>query len=243
MTFDFERARRARRPDSASAGWARGRRRPRGSRSRPIMPLRDARVWSEWVRASSIACVRRASCWLPRQPPTDSPHPRAAARRRLAAGDLDVSAPRVRATPPSSSWSPTGSRLRATEAHLGSSGPALCDRLRAAGTARHRSPSATAASRWPTSSRPPRGRDFVHLIGERPGLASPDSLGCYVTLHAGPQHDPTIASASQNIRALRGLDPTEAGATIAASAVASWSTARRVPDWCSDVTRRVLLTP
>lgn len=54
----------------------------------------------------------------------------------------------------------------------------------------------------------------VHLIGERPGLATPHSLGCYVTWR--PRADSTDADRKclSNIHP-RGLPPDEAGAAIA----------------------------
>ena len=53
----------------------------------------------------------------------------------------------------------------------------------------------------------------VHLIGERPGLGAADSLGCYLTWKpsADDRRDRKCVS---NIRPA-GLDPAEAGATIA----------------------------
>src|SRR5262249_38017061 len=57
-------------------------------------------------------------------------------------------------------------------------------------------------------------RLVVHLIGERPGLGSADSLGCYVTLDAGPRSTDADRKCVSNIRPA-GLDPREAGGTIA----------------------------
>jgi ethanolamine ammonia-lyase small subunit len=54
----------------------------------------------------------------------------------------------------------------------------------------------------------------VHLIGERPGLGAADSLGCYLTWRPGPTTTDADRKCVSNIRPA-GLDPDEAGATIA----------------------------
>jgi ethanolamine ammonia-lyase small subunit len=54
----------------------------------------------------------------------------------------------------------------------------------------------------------------VHLIGERPGLGSADSLGCYLTYRPGPSTTDADRKCLSNVRPA-GLDPAEAGATIA----------------------------
>jgi ethanolamine ammonia-lyase small subunit len=53
----------------------------------------------------------------------------------------------------------------------------------------------------------------VHLIGERPGLATPASLGCYVTLRPGSRTTDADRKCLSNIHE-RGLPPDEAGAAI-----------------------------
>lgn len=54
----------------------------------------------------------------------------------------------------------------------------------------------------------------VHLIGERPGLGAADSLGCYLTWRPGPGTTDADRKCVSNIRPA-GLDPDEAGATVA----------------------------
>jgi len=53
----------------------------------------------------------------------------------------------------------------------------------------------------------------VHLIGERPGLATPESLGCYVTLRPHSRTTDADRKCISNVHA-RGLPPDEAGAAI-----------------------------
>jgi ethanolamine ammonia-lyase small subunit len=54
----------------------------------------------------------------------------------------------------------------------------------------------------------------VHLIGERPGLATAESLGCYLTYAPGTQTTDADRKCISNIHAA-GLNPAEAAATIA----------------------------
>lgn len=68
----------------------------------------------------------------------------------------------------------------------------------------------------------------VHLIGERPGLASAESLGCYFTWRPGPATTDSDRKCLSNIHG-RGLAPDEAGAAIA-------DIARRIRDAGSSAT-------
>jgi ethanolamine ammonia-lyase small subunit len=54
----------------------------------------------------------------------------------------------------------------------------------------------------------------VHVIGERPGLGSADSLGCYLTWRPSASSTDADRKCVSNVRPA-GLDPDEAGATIA----------------------------
>ena len=59
------------------------------------------------------------------------------------------------------------------------------------------------------------GADLVvHVVGERPGLGSADSLGCYLTWRASPATTDADRKCISNVRPA-GLAPEEAGATIA----------------------------
>jgi ethanolamine ammonia-lyase small subunit len=53
----------------------------------------------------------------------------------------------------------------------------------------------------------------VHLIGERPGLATAESLGCYLTLRPRAETTDADRKCISNVHA-RGLAPDEAGAAI-----------------------------
>ena len=216
MTFDVERARRS---TPARLGVGRVGTRPPTAAWLAFQAdhaaARDA-VWSEWsaafvdrLRAQGFLLVASAApdrlAYI-REPPLG---------RRLAAGDLE----RVRAASPRDTAIQLvvsdGLSARATEAHLEQLWPALCDRLARLGPLG--TPVAVRNGRVAVAdviATAAGARLVVHLIGERPGLGSPDSLGCYVTLHAGPHSTDADRKCVSNIRPA-GLDPTEAGATIA----------------------------
>jgi ethanolamine ammonia-lyase small subunit len=59
-----------------------------------------------------------------------------------------------------------------------------------------------------------QARHTLMLLGERPGLGSPDSLGAYFTYHAGPQKTDANRNCVSNIRP-GGLPPRHAGEKLA----------------------------
>jgi len=216
MTFDFERARRAT-PARLGIGRA-GVRLPTAAWlafQADHAAARDA-VWSEWsaafqdrLRAQGFLLAASAApdrlAYI-REPPLG---------RRLAAGDLE----RIRAASPCDPAIQLvvsdGLSAGAAEANLEQLWPALCERLARLGP--FGTPVAVRNGRVAVAdviASAVGARLVVHLIGERPGLASPDSLGCYVTLDAGQQSTDADRKCISNIRPA-GLDPAEAGATIA----------------------------
>src|SRR5262249_18567692 len=148
---------------------------------------RDA-VWSEWsaaflARLRGLGFVLVASAAQDRLAYIREP-PRG---RRLAAGELE----RIRAATPHESETRVavsdGLSGRAAETQLERLWPALCDRLARLG--RLGTPVAVRNGRVAVAdviAAAAGARLVVHLIGERPGLGSADSLGCYVTLRPGP---------------------------------------------------------
>lgn len=176
---------------------------------------RDA-VWSEWsaafeerLRALGFLLVASAApdrLAYVREPPRG---------RRLADGEIErVCARRPHAVGIQVVVS-DGLSARATETHLEQLWPLLGERL--ARLAPLGTPVAVRNGRVAvadTIAAAVGARLVVHLIGERPGLGSADSLGCYVTLGAGPQSTDADRKCVSNIRP-GGLAPEEAGATIA----------------------------
>lgn len=213
---DFERARRTT-PARLDVGRA-------GSRPRTATWLdfqrdhaaaRDA-VWTAWspafvakLGALGFVVVDSASpdrATYVREPPSG---------RRLAANALE----RIVAASPSAPVFQLvvsdGLSPRAAEAHLDALWPGLVRHLGALGTlgvpvavrnGRVAVADAIAAAVGATLA--------VHLIGERPGLGSADSLGCYLTFRPGPATTDADRKCISNVRPA-GLDPAEAGATIA----------------------------
>jgi ethanolamine ammonia-lyase small subunit len=176
---------------------------------------RDA-VWSEWseafvgrLRAAGFVMVASAApdrAAYVRRPPLG---------RVLAPGSLEQIR-RANAAPPAIQLVLSdGLSASAAEAHF--------ERLYA-GLRRHLEPLGTLGA--PVAVRNGRvavadavaagvGAELaVHVIGERPGLGAADSLGCYLTWRPGPATTDADRKCVSNVRPA-GLDPDEAGATIA----------------------------
>ena len=179
---------------------------------------RDA-VWSAWspafvarLEALGFLVVRSAAAdrlTYVREPPRG---------RRLADGEAE----RIRAANAGAASTPLvqlvlsdGLSARAAEAHLPRLWPGLERGLAALGPAAP--PVAVVNGRVAVGDAvaiASGARLVVHLIGERPGLAAPDSLGCYLTLAPAPDTTDAERKCLSNIRPA-GLDPAEAGAAIA----------------------------
>jgi ethanolamine ammonia-lyase small subunit len=216
LRLDFERAKRATpaRLDVGRAGT-----RPRTATwlefQRDHAAARDA-VWSEWSPAFVdrlgalgfvvVSSSARDRLTYIREPPLG---------RRIAEAELE----RIRAASPErvdiQLVLSDGLSAAAAEAHFERLYPALrshIERLASLGV-----PVAVRNGR--VAAADPIGRAagaklVVHLIGERPGLGSADSLGCYLTYGPGPETTDADRKCVSNIRP-HGLDPGEAGATIA----------------------------
>lgn len=210
MTFDLERARRAT-PARLAVGRA-------GTRPRTPTLLafqhdhaaaRDAvwHAWSDgflsWLRARGFVVV--ASAAADRADYVQHPD-RGRMLEAEVLASLPVSAPEVQIVL-SDGLSP-----RAAERHF----PVVWDGLQ-----RHLGPLSTpvAVRNGRVAIGDPIGaavgaRVVAHLIGERPGLRTPDSLGCYLTWRPGPTTTDADRKCISNIHGA-GLDPGEAGATIA----------------------------
>lgn len=216
MSVDFERARRTTpaRLDVGRAGT-----RPRTSTwlafQHDHAAARDA-VWSEWTpdfvaRLSGLGFVVVDSAAADRDAYVREPP----LGRRLAP---DALARIVAASPPSPAIQVVlsdGLSPRAAEAHLETLWPGLLRHLSSLGPlgvpvavrrGRVAVADAIAAAVGATV--------VVHLIGERPGLGAADSLGAYLTYRPGVETTDADRKCISNVRPA-GLDPAEAGATIA----------------------------
>src|SRR5262249_57170964 len=151
---------------------------------------RDA-VWSEWsvafldrLRALGFLLVASSApdrMAYVREPPLG---------RRLAAGELERIGDASRHEVAIQIVVSDGLSASAAEAHLEQLWPALCERLAPLGL--FSTPVAVRNGRVAVAdviASAAGARLAVHLIGERPGLASPDRLGRYLTLHPRP-HSP-----------------------------------------------------
>ncbi|HUI26903.1 MAG TPA: ethanolamine ammonia-lyase subunit EutC [Candidatus Kryptonia bacterium] len=215
-TFDFDRARRAT-PARLDVGRAGAR--PRTATwlafQRDHAAARDA-VWSSWsgafvdrLRDLGFLVVMSAApdrlAYI-NQPPLG---------RRLAAGEVE----RIRAQASTASDIQVvlsdGLSAQAAEAHFARLYPTLSRHLAQLGTLG--APVAVRNGRVAVAdvvAAAVGAQLVVHLIGERPGLGSADSLGCYLTFRPGPDTTDADRKCVSNIRP-QGLNPDEAGATIA----------------------------
>jgi ethanolamine ammonia-lyase small subunit len=134
--------------------------------------------------------------------------------RALAPGEVE----RIRSLAHSGSFAQIvvsgGLSPRAAELHLAALWPVLTRGLAMLGPLAH--PIAVPRGRVALADRicgASGARVAVHLIGERPGLATPHSLGCYVTWQPSAASTDADRKCLSNIHA-RGLAPDEAGAAI-----------------------------
>jgi ethanolamine ammonia-lyase small subunit len=216
VTVDFERARRTT-PARLDVGRA-GTRPPTAAWlafRRDHAAARDA-VWSEWsapfvarLRAAGFVVVASAApdrAAYVRRPPLG---------RVLAGGALDIVR---RAGPPAPTFQVVlsdGLSPCAAETHFERVWRGLRRHLEAQGTLG--APVAVRGGRVAVGDAigaAVGAAVVVHLIGERPGLGAADSLGCYLTWRPGPATTDADRKCISNIRPA-GLDPDEAGATIA----------------------------
>lgn len=176
---------------------------------------RDA-VWSEWTPSflsrleelgfllvSSAAADRLAYL---REPPLG---------RRLAAGERERIVARCSSAAAIQIVVSDGLSARAAEGNFERVYPSLRDHLARLGT--FAPPVAVRNGRVAIADEigaAVGARLVVHLIGERPGLGTADSLGCYLTIGPGPSSTDADRKCVSNIHTA-GLAPNEAGATIA----------------------------
>jgi ethanolamine ammonia-lyase small subunit len=216
VTGDFERARRTT-PARLDVGRAGAR--PRTAAwlqfQRDHAAAQDA-VWSEWspafldrLRELGFLIVQSAApnrlAYI-RQPPLGRQIPAAVLEQIRAQSPAHVAIQLV--------WS-DGLSATAAEAHFERLYPSLrrhCERLGTLGVpVAVRNGRVAAADAIGAAA---GAQLVVHLIGERPGLGTADSLGCYLTFRPGPTTTDADRKCVSNIRP-QGLSPDEAGATIA----------------------------
>jgi len=216
MIIDLERARRA---TPARLGVGRSGERPPTTAwlrfQRDHAAAQDA-VWSEWsplfverLRATGFTLVASGApdrAAYIREPPLG---------RQLSSPEVE----RIRAaSPPEVAIQivlSDGLSAHAAETHFGRLYPNLRSHLERLG--RLGAPVAVLRGRVAVADvvgAAVGARLVVHLIGERPGLGAADSLGCYLTWRPGPASTDADRKCVSNIRP-HGLDPGEAGATIA----------------------------
>lgn len=216
MSVDFERARRTTpaRLDVGRAGT-----RPRTASwlafRRDHAAARDA-VWHGWTRAFEARLAALGFVVVDSAAPDRATYIREPALgRRLAAGMLDRIVAASPRSPAIQLVVSDGLSPRAAEEHLATLWPALVRHLGELGPLGV--PVAVRNGRVAVADEIASAvgaRAVVHLIGERPGLRAPDSLGCYLTWRPGPATTDADRKCVSNVRPA-GLDPREAGATIA----------------------------
>jgi ethanolamine ammonia-lyase small subunit len=216
VSLDFERARRTT-PARLAVGRA-------GSRPRTETLLafqrdhaaaRDA-VWSAWSAGFTLRLEGLGFVVVDSAAPDRTRYVREPALgRRLARGALERIVAATPAAPTIQLVVSDGLSARAAEAHLERVWPDLVRHLATLG--RLGVPVAVRNGRVAVADAiagAVGAAVVVHLIGERPGLAAADSLGCYVTYRPCAATTDADRKCVSNIHP-GGLDPAEAGATIA----------------------------
>jgi ethanolamine ammonia-lyase small subunit len=216
MTFDLDRARRT---TQARLGVGRAGSRPPTRAWLAFQAdhaaARDA-VWSEWSPAFRARLEEMGFLFVASAAPDRLAYLREPPLgRRLAAGERERVAARRSAAVAIQVVLSDGLSARAAENHFPRVYPSLCDHLTRLGALG--APVAVQNGRVAVADEigaAVGARLVVHLIGERPGLGTPDSLGCYLTLAPTPTTSDADRKCVSNVHA-RGLAPDEAGATIA----------------------------
>jgi ethanolamine ammonia-lyase small subunit len=216
VSADFERARRT---TPARLAVGRAGTRPRTATwlefLRDHAAARDA-VWSAWSPAFEARLAALGFVLVDADVPDRLTYVREPPRgRRLAPGALARVVAASPATPTIQVVLSDGLSARAAETHLERLWPGLVRHLGALGGLGV--PVAVRNGRVAVADEigaAVGAAVVVHLIGERPGLASADSLGCYLTWRPAATTTDADRKCVSNVRPA-GLDPTEAGATIA----------------------------